>query len=91
MKRDRCVACAPCRGTGKISLERAYPAYAEALDLLPTGKWNRPITTREVAQRLGIAHTAACNRLKWLEDHGFATSEGVGSRHNPKRWRGRLP
>lgn len=75
------VPCSRCRGTGL----RPMPRVAlEALTAVPI-KGER--STADIATAMAISHTAACNRLRWLELRGFVARNGTGHRYDACLWR----
>jgi len=77
------VKCVRCEGTGEVSLS---PVMEETLALFAGGRlW----TAADIAQKLDIAHSAACNRLTDLKDLGLIertqkTKMGFGWRRSER-------
>jgi hypothetical protein len=74
------VLCSRCSGHGRTALPRAYKETLGIVRRLPG------VSTRQVAELLGINHTATCNRLAWLRRHKLIRSTGAGKNGDPKRW-----
>lgn len=65
--------CFACSGTGKLPISTVYHT---TLDLLR--RQRKPINGADLAALAGCEGAAMCNRLRYLEDHGFATAERRG-------------
>lgn len=73
------IDCSHCAGLGVVELTGVY---ADTLKFLR--QQSKPLNGAELARLAGVATTAMCNRLIWLEARGLAVSERYGSQ---KRWR----
>lgn len=72
------VVCSRCKGVGSLVLNGCY------MDTLVALASHEPITGSGLAQEMGIAGNAMCNRLVALERLGLARGERYG---RTRTWR----